>query len=320
MLRPWLVVPSKAHTRLAPHTPARPTPSTGGRLLWHLLRLRGRHRAGHLLGAALVQGRHLTCIRLVHLRCAPGRRGGQLAPALFCLPGSGPTRQARRTVNQCIAIRPAVPSSLGCPFPCLRSACSPTSPSIACRLRAGGLHPHLLCVHLPHRADALDRGGRGHPHLRHIHHAQPAQVSGTCRPPCLPAHYVVRDGVARAQNAWQGQCAADPTARPLLISPATCICMHPRPIHESAGAKAVPLYLTMIGLHLGLGLALKICELGEGSANGRSSACRRVDGRFTACGDWFCSAMHAYPALTLPQPLPAQPPCCRLLQVRRFAG
>lgn len=28
-------------------------------------------------------------------------------------------------------------------------------------------------------------------------------------------------------------------------------------IHESAGAKAVPLYLTMIGLHLGLGLALK---------------------------------------------------------------
>ena len=43
--------------------------------------------------------------------------------------------------------------------------------------------------------------------------------------------------------------------------------LHPRPIHESAGAKAVPLYLTMIGLHLGLGLALKICELGrEGGA------------------------------------------------------
>ena len=29
-------------------------------------------------------------------------------------------------------------------------------------------------------------------------------------------------------------------------------------IHEAAGAKAVPLYLTMIALHLGLGLALKL--------------------------------------------------------------
>lgn len=31
-----------------------------------------------------------------------------------------------------------------------------------------------------------------------------------------------------------------------------------RPIHEAAGAKAVPLYLLMIALHAGLGLALKL--------------------------------------------------------------
>lgn len=44
-----------------------------------------------------------------------------------------------------------------------------------------------------------------------------------------------------------------------LLTPSSPL-LRPRTIHESAGAKAVPLYLTMIGLHLGLGLALKICE------------------------------------------------------------
>lgn len=31
-------------------------------------------------------------------------------------------------MNLCVAIRAAVPSSLGCAFPCLRSTCSPPPP------------------------------------------------------------------------------------------------------------------------------------------------------------------------------------------------
>lgn len=43
------------------------------------------------------------------------------------------------------------------------------------------------------------------------------------------------------------------------LTSGTCIMLSlRRPIHESLGAKALPLYCTMIALHAGLGLALRV--------------------------------------------------------------
>lgn len=75
---------------------------------------------------------------------------------------------------------------------------------------------------------------------------------------CLPLLGLLWTGCA----SWAGRvsvCACSPSAAASLTSPVlppTQPCL--RPIHEAVGAKAVPLYLVMIGLHMALGLALKL--------------------------------------------------------------
>ncbi len=105
-------------------------------------------------------------------------------------------------------------------------------------------------------------------------------------------------GMESHEHGMHGRDSAEPTQllAHCALANVTChrIRMHLRPIHESAGAKAVPLYLTMIGLHLGLGLALKFCEW-EGVCL-RAAAVLAILLRL-----WLLvRCMRAHPALTLP--------------------
>lgn len=60
--------------------------------------------------------------------------------------------------------------------------------------------------------------------------------------------------LACAPASWARK-AAEPQPDAATWPPPAACC---RVIHEAAGAKAVPLYLAMIALHCGLGLALKL--------------------------------------------------------------
>lgn len=64
--------------------------------------------------------------------------------------------------------------------------------------------------------------------------------------------------VAAAPEEQQHPANAAPAACTPPTPPVALLLLPRRPIHEAAGAKAVPLYLAMIALHAGLGLALKL--------------------------------------------------------------